>query len=159
MWEVMNAVSSQLDEDLLDKIINQENELRGVNNYYEFAQRHRGETKWIDEYLQIMDKALKIKKQGIDKSSLSDKVEIITWYTNRIFDYYGYNDRFELPVPVDSMKTIEKIMAGEEKPEYFRVRIKYSFINPILNNTVKLDEVFHFNMRGKCFSYETKNEQ
>lgn len=155
VWTQMNDISNQLTDSLLDVFLIQENEFRNVSeDYYVFAKKHKGASSFIDEYLDVMEKSLNIKEQGVNESSVSDKAEITAWFKNRKNHYWGRTGKIILPVPVDSMKTVENIMNNEENLEYFRVRIKYSFMNPIFNKMVELDEVFHFDMEGNCFSTE-----
>lgn len=155
VWTQMNDISNQLTDSLLDVFLIQENEFRNVGeDYYEFAKKHKGASSFIDEYLDVMEKSLNIKKQGVNKSSVSNKAEITAWFKNRKNHYWGRTEEITLPASIDSMKIIENIMNNEEKLEYFRVRIKYSFMNPIFNKIVELDDVFHFDMEGNCFSTE-----
>lgn len=162
-WNLINEFFDKIkfDNNYLDKFLNQENELRFNTqdlNYYEFAKKHKGESKWIDDYLEIMQIGLNVKQQGIQNATISEKMQIIIWYKERYESYYG-RDTEIFPLTIDEIKNVESVINGEEQDEYFKVRIKYSFKNPILNNAeMQLEEIYHYDMSGKCISVE-ENQQ
>jgi len=160
-WQLINDFIKKIkfDNNYLDKFLNQENKFRSNSknlDYYKFAQENKGLSQWIDDYLEIMQVGLNVKQKGIENATVSEKMQIIIWYEKRQESYYSRHPEI-FPLSIDEIKNIESIMNGEEQDEYFRVRIKYIFKNPILNNAeVQLEEIYHYDMNGKCISVEEK---
>lgn len=152
-WEyITNFVeNANFNEEYLERFLNQENNKRSIPNYYEFAKKNKGASEWIDNYLYVMQIGIKIKERGIENSSITELVQIIDWYAKRENHYYGINQYEEFLMDIRDVEEIEKIINGEELNEYFRVRVKYSFNNPIINNALmELEEIYRYDMQGNC---------
>jgi len=152
-WNEMVLISEQLTAELLSDFLIQENDLKRMKDYYSFAQKHKGESKFVDEYLNIMTKGLLIQENGINESRIAQRVEVFLWFTNRKNHFWGRSKIKS--IPINEMENIEIIMTNPETPEYFRVNVHYQFKNPILNNAViELNEIYHYNLNGECICEE-----
>jgi hypothetical protein len=76
-----------------------------MKDYYSFAQKHKGESKFVDEYLNIMTKGLLIQENGINESRIAQRVEVFLWFTNRKNHFWGRSKIKS--IPINEMENIE----------------------------------------------------
>ena len=151
-WKTILDISSKMNEDTLEFMINLEDNLRhwkrlNNNSYYEFALENKGKNEWFDEYLYRMNILLNIKEKGIDNSKISHLVTTYIWFMNRYYHYWDMK-KIEFNLTIDEIDNIVSIMESDEKDLYYVTNLEYSYFNPFLQTNVLMNEELYFDISG-----------